>query len=59
MTAFFKFIGALPALLKLFFVLEKRIKEEQLKNKVIDDIKTIHGAFSDKDPSKLVALFKS
>lgn len=54
-----KFIAALPDLIKLFVALEKRIQEQELKNKVADDLKTIHGAFSAKDPSKLTALFNS
>lgn len=59
MSLFMKFIAALPDLIKLFVALEKRIQEQELKNKVADDLKTIHGAFSAKDPSKLTALFNS
>lgn len=59
MTTFWNFIKALPALLELFKTLDKRIQEAELDRKVVDDVKTIHGAFVDKDPAKLNALFNS
>ncbi len=63
MSAFLRFLAALPALFKLFEALEKQIeadaKETGIKRKVADDVNTIHEAFNAKDPAKLNALFSS
>lgn len=59
MITIWRFFSALPALFKLFAAIEAHIKEAQADRKVVDDIKTIHGAFIEKDPAKLNALFAS
>lgn len=59
MSTLWNFIKALPALLELFKTLSQRIQEAQTDRKVVDDVKIIHGAFIEKDPAKLNALFNS
>lgn len=59
MTVLWNFLAALPALFKLFATLQARIDEAAVDRKVVDDVKTIHGAFLEKDPEKLKALFNS
>jgi hypothetical protein len=51
------FFQALPDLIALFKILQKRIREEDLNRKVHEDIKTINEAFDAKDASKLNTLF--
>lgn len=58
-TDIIAFLGALPDLIKLLQVLQRRIDEEGIDRHVKDDVKLIHEAFDAKDPSKLNALFNS
>jgi hypothetical protein len=53
------FVGCIPALIKLWNTLQAAAVEAETKRKVKDDILTIHGAFSEKDPAKLNKLFSS
>lgn len=57
MKTLLAFILALPELLKLFQLLQKRIDEAQVERKVADDVKQIHEAFSTMDAAKLNSLF--
>jgi hypothetical protein len=59
MMTFWSFLQCLPELIALFRTLEGAAKEAETKRKVQEDIKTIHGAFIDKNPDKLNALFLS
>lgn len=59
MTAFLKFLAALPALFRLIQTIQKIHKEAGTERKVAEDIKTIQEAFHEKDPAKLNALFSS
>ncbi len=59
MKTLWEFMAALPALLKLFQTLQKRIDEAGVDRKVVQDVKTIHEAFDAKDAEKLNALFSS
>ncbi len=53
------FLGALPALIKLFQVLQQRLDEEGIDRHVKEDVQTIHEAFDAKDPQKLNDLFNA
>lgn len=59
MTALWTFLKCLPELLALVKTLIEAGQESETKRKVQDDLKTIHGAFVEKDSSKLNALFNS
>jgi hypothetical protein len=50
-------ICSLPELLKLIDLIEQAAEEAETERRVQDDIKQIHRAFIDKDPSQLNALF--
>lgn len=55
--AILAFLKALPELMKLIRVLQERVAEGETSRQVAEDVKTIHEAFSEKDPRKLNALF--
>lgn len=59
MTTLLAFLRCLPELITLIRTLEAAAKEAETQRKVVDDVKTIHEAFSAKDPTKLNALFNS
>lgn len=59
MIGFWKFLAALPALFRLFGVLERRIREADTNRKVSEDVKKIHDAFEAKDATLLDHLFNS
>lgn len=52
-------ITALPDIWQLLKVLQEHADEAETDLKVKDSIKTIHGAFSAKDPTALNAMFNS
>jgi hypothetical protein len=52
-----EFVKALPEIISLLQVIDKNIKVAETDRKVSDDIKSIHKAFSEKDPTKLDHLF--
>lgn len=53
------FLAALPDLIKLFQIMDQRIRESNLDTKVKDDLKTLHDAFDAKDQTKINALFNT
>lgn len=53
------FLAALPDLIKLLQVLQRRIDEEGIDRHVKQDVQMIHEAFDANDPAKLNALFNS
>jgi hypothetical protein len=59
MITLLAFLKCFPEMFALFQTLEAAAKEAETERKVSEDIKTIHGAFSAKDPTKLNALFVS
>lgn len=50
-------LAALPEVLKILEILRVRIGEAEVKRKMKTELKTIHEAFLEKDPSKLNDLF--
>lgn len=59
MKIIWAFILAIPELVKLLDVLQKRMDEAATSKKIASDVKSIHEAFSEKDPKKLHDLFNS
>ncbi len=59
MKLIYNLILALPEIIELLKALQKRIDKADKDRRVADDIKTIHEAFSEKDPAKLNSLFNS
>jgi len=54
-----EFLKALPELLRLFRVLEARLRAAGVERKTAEDVKTIHNAFASNDPKKLNELFNA
>lgn len=59
LSAILSLLRALPEILKLIEVIDKRIKEQKLNKQVHEDIVKIQKAFEDKDEAALKALFNS
>lgn len=55
----FSLIFSAPELIKLFLIIDKRIRDEEEEIKVKDDIKAVSDAFKNKDASKLRDIFNN
>jgi len=54
-----EFIKYLPELISLVSAIKKKIDEDKVNRKVIDDLKSIKKAFNDKDASALDHIFNT
>lgn len=57
--ALWELLRSLPLIIEILKSIQKAIDEAQLERKVSDDLKVVHNAFSERDASKLNALFRS
>lgn len=59
MTFWWALFKSLPDFIALLKMMADAIERAEVDQKVKDDAKKIHEAFSEKDPAKLRALFNS
>lgn len=59
MATLWQFLKAVPDLIKLFQVLQKKIEEGKLNKKVAEDVKKIHEAINANDAQKINDIFNA